>query len=388
LTNYVFRAVRGHEVALAAEQFIAAFGSIPTDQAAIERRFRDHLAAGELWGVDAGGALVGHCRLLATDRFFGGRPVRCMDVSGVSVPEQHRRKGVATALLEGAVAWGAHERLGLGMLFPAVVPLYRRLGWEPAGTFPRYRLDTPLLTPSSEAMRTATAADWPAIERCADAYAATLNGPGRRRPRRWEGLRAAERRYVLDGGSGVDAYVLVYRGADPTESLRASPSVDWAATTPRGVRAVVSLLASGALGPTAMLHAPTNDFWTPWLDSWIVPESSGLFWMARGLKLPEAIAARGFPTGLEAAVTLAVDDPIVLEAQGPWRLEVSGGRGVLEPAGSADIVMDVRAFGPLFTGFRSPQQLALAGLLDGPEAALDALAAMFSGPPPVVLDFF
>ena len=388
VSGLTFRAVRDHEVALAAEQNITAFGGDLGDLGAVEQRFAAHREHGELWGVEADGLLVGHCRLLRVEHFFGGRAVACMDVAGVAVPQQHRRKGVASALMEAAVAWGTHEGLGLSLLFPGATALYRKLGWEHAGTFPRYRLDTPLANASGEPMRTAGADDWPAIQACHDAFVPTLNGSSRRTSWRWATLHAAERRYVLDGARGVDAYVLVYRGADPTEGLRAAPSVDWAAANPRGLRAVVALLASGVLGPSATLHAPTASFWSPWADSWAVAEAGGLFWMARGLHLPNAVASRGFPRGIEGAVTIAVDDRVVIESQGPWRLEVAGGQGSLSPAADADVIVDARAIGPLFTGFRTATELVAAGLLDGSLPAVELLDAMFAGSAPVALDFF
>ena len=388
MTNLTFRAVKRHEIAFAAEQSIAAFGGNPSDQAAVEARLGDALANGELWGVEADGALLGHCRLLRVDHFFGGRPVTCLDIAGVAVSQKHRRRGVARSMMESAAAWGAHQGLGMSLLFPGVPQLYRPLGWEYAGTFARYRLDAPLQAPPSEPMRTATADDWPAIEQCHEAYIATLNGAGRRRPARWAALRGAERCYVLDGGRGVDAYVLVYRGADPTEGLRAAPSVDWAALTPRGVRAVVALLASGTLGPSATLRGPAPTFWAPWAETWALPEAGGLLWMARPLQLARAVEQRGFPNTVTASVTLAIDDPLVLENSTSWRLEVSGGRGQLQRSARSDVVLDVRAVGPLFTGFRTPRDLALAGLLDGPGDELEALEAMFAGTPPVAVDFF
>ncbi len=60
----------------------------------------------------------------------------------------------------------------------------------------------------------------------------------------------------------------------------------------------------------------------------------------------------------------------------------------MQPCTSADVVLHVRAAGPLFTGFRTAQELAMAGLLDGPPAALETLTAMFAGTPPVAVDFF
>lgn len=383
-----FRAVRPAEIAPAARQSLEAFGGSSAEQEATEARFRKALEAGQLWGVDADGALVGHCRLLAVDHFFGGRPVRSLDVGGVAVSAKHRRKGVATALMESAAAWGAHQGMALSLLYPGVPALYRRLGWEMAGTFPRYRLDTPMAVPRAEPMRPAHEDDWPAIAACHEQYASTLNGPGRRSGQQWTRLRGGSAQHVLDGGDGIEAYVLVYRHAEPGERPDGPASVDWAATTFRGMRAVVALLASPAIPDSARVHAPPADTWAPWLDSWGVPDTGGLFWMARPLGFAAAVAARGFPAGVAGAVTLAVDDRLLAEVRGPWRLEVAGCRGTLEPARTADVLMDVRAVGPLFTGFRSPRQLALAGLLDGSAEALDLLGAMFAGPAPVALDFF
>lgn len=383
-----FRAVRPAEIPLAAAQSLAAFGGAADEQPEVEQRFRAALDAGELWGVDADGLLVGHCRLLVVDHFFGGRPVRSMDVAGVAVARDRRRQGIATALMESAAAWGAHQGIALSLLFPGVPSLYRRLGWEIAGSFPRYVVGDRLLPPRAEAMRPANPADWPQIEACYERWAATLNGPGRRRAERWERLRDNEAQYVLDGGDGVEAYVLLYRGAEPGENPSGPPTIDWAAATPRGMRAVVGLLAGSTLDSKALVRAPEPVSWAPWTDEWHVPDGSGLYWMARPLVLRAAIAARGFPRGVTGAVTFAVDDTLLAETRGPWRLEVADGRGALEPSLKAAVLMDARAAGPLFTGFRTPQQLALAGLLDGPPAELEVLSAMFGGSPPVALDFF
>lgn len=382
-----FRAVRATEISLAASQSIAAFGSSPDDQGATEERFRAALDAGELWGVDADGILVGHCRLLEVDHYFGGRPVRCLDIAGVAVAGDKRRRGIATSLLESAAAWGAHRGDGLSLLFPGVPALYRRLGWEHAGTFPRYEIGG-LLAPRAEAMRRGTADDWPGIEACYEQYAATINGAGRRRPQRWAALRHAQRCFVLDGGDGIEAYVLTYRGAEPGETSSSPPTVDWAATTPRGMRAVVAHLAGGTLEDGARVRAPEATGWATWTDNWSMPEGGGLYWMARPLVLANAIAARGFSRAVKGSVTFAVDDRLVAEARGPWRLETADGHGELTPSSEAAVLMDARAVGPLFTGFRSADDLARAGLLDGPEDDLEVMGAMFGGSAPVALDFF
>ena len=383
-----FRAVRPSEVPFVAAQNIAAFGGSREEHEAVEQRLRVSLDAGELWGMDADGIIAGHCRLMVVEHFFGGRPVRSLDVAGLAVAGDRRRRGVATALMEAAAAWGAHQGIALSLLFPGVPSLYRRLGWEHAGTFPRYEVPAGLTAPPGETMRVAGPEDWPGIEACHDRFAPTVNGAARRRPAQWRHLRTASAVYVLDGGAGVDAYVLTYAGSQPDEDAGSPATVDWAATTPRGLRSVVALLASGKLGEAVAVRAPAATGWSPWSSSWTAPSGSGLFWMARPLVLASAVAERGFPLGVDAAVTFAVDDTLLAEVRGPWRLEIAGGRGSLEPSDTADVVMDARAVGPLFTGFRTPQELAWAGLLDGTPADLDTLGAMFSGGEPVALDFF
>lgn len=388
MNGMTFRPVRPDEVGIALRQFLESFGVPGGVTAEREEQFARALQAGHLWGVDGAGRLLGHCRLHAVDHMFGGRPVRCLEVVGVAVPQEHRRTGVATAMLEGATSWGTHQNLGMSLLFPAVPQLYRRLGWEFAGTFPRTTLPGHVAATGGEAMRSATDADMAGIAACHDRYIGSLTGPGRRAGERWQRLLAGGDAHVLDGGDGIEAYVLRYRGSDPQQPPDAPPVVDWAAITPRGMRAVVLHLAGDSTAEGAQIIGPLPDAWTLATDTWQTPASTGLHWMARMLVARTAVAQRGFPAGVEAVVTFEVDDPVVVDSRGPWRLEVAGGRGALTPARSADVVLDARAVGPLFTGYRSADQLARAALLDGPPEALDTMTTMFAGPPPVLLDFF
>lgn len=388
VNGMAFRPVRPDEVGIAVRQFLEAFGVPGGVTPGREEQFNRALHDGHLWGVDGAGRLLGHCRLQAVDHMFGGRPVRCMEVVGVAVPEAHRRAGVATAMLEGATSWGTHQNLGMSLLFPAVPQLYRRLGWELAGTLPRTALPGRVALAGGEPMRPAVGDDLEAIAACHDRYIASLSGPGRRSGDRWQQLLSSKAAHVLDGGDGIEAYVFRSDGAAPGQAADAPDVIDWAATTPRGQRAVLAHLARDPEARAATICGPLPDTWTLATDTWQVPQGSGLHWMARALVARTAVAQRGFPAGVDAAVTFEVDDRVVVDSRGPWRLEVTGGRGALTPARTADIVLDARALGPLFTGFRTAGQLARAALLDGPEGALDTVTTMFAGPPPVLLDFF
>jgi predicted acetyltransferase len=144
----------------------------------------------------------------------------------------------------------------------------------------------------------------------------------------------------------------------------------------------------GTIGKEATYRGPVPDVWSQYVPEQEAEQVGGLWWMARGLDLPAAVAARGYPAGLSAAVTFTVEDPLLDAARGAWRLEVGGGHGKLAPADDAEVRLDVRAVGPLFSGFRSPAELTLAGLMQGPAGAVARLGAIFAGPTPPLLDFF
>ena len=111
-------------------------------------------------------------------------------------------------------------------------------------------------------------------------------------------------------------------------------------------------------------------------------------WMVRVLDVPAALAARGYPPGVEAELHLAVEDPRYEENGGPWVLRVSGGEGRVERGGDARLRVDVRALAPLFTGFQAPRQLSLSCALEGDSDSIALAGAIFAGPSPWLIDAF
>lgn len=385
-----FRALRTGEADEAARRAAVCFGSARDDEAV--ERWRGLIEGGEVWGlVDDADHVLAHGRVTTVDHWLHGRAVPTQHVASVAVPPEHRGGGLAGELMRAVIRQGARAGVGLSLLFPATVALYRRLGYEHAGALTRYRLDARAAPAVGPALRRADGErDWAAVRACGDLAASRLHGPAVRPDARWAQLRDTAYHYVLDGpDQGLDAYVLFDHRRDPGDWQYELSITDWAALTARGLAGVVGLVGRhGTIGKAATFRGPVPDPWTLLLAEQDVVQTGQLWWMARGLALPAAIAARGFPAGLTGTVTLAVDDPLLPERGGPWRLEVAGGRGTLEPVATADVRLDARAVGPLVTGFRTPGELVLAGLADGPPQALEVLAAAFAGPLPVILDFF
>lgn len=370
------------------------FGDTVDD--ALRARTRERLERGELVGVDDGG-LAAIARVMTADHGFGGRAVRCQHVGSVAVAPEHRGRGVASGMLRAIAAEGAAAGHALSVLYPATTPPYRRLGWEQAGVLAVYRLDArAVVGVRGPALRPATDEDRPAIARADEAAWRHTPGLVRRTATDWDRLAEGAAAYVLDAedaggesGGPLQAHLLYRPTSAPGDWQYTLDVAAWGATTPEGLRALLAFVGRhGSLGKDVELAGPVPHPWAFLTPEQDVRRVRGMEWMARGLDLAAAVAARGFPAGLGLDVTVRVSDPVLPEAEGPWRLDVADGAGRLEPVGSGEVRLDARAVGPLYTGFASAEQLAAAGLCDGPAHALARLSAAFAGPVPVLFDFF
>lgn len=387
--SFLVRPLTAEEAEPALRRSTQAFGG-PAPHGTLER-WRQRADDGELWAVEVDGEIMAHCRATAGEHWLGGQAVACQRIASVSVAPEHRGRGAAGALMRAMVRKGYSDGLGLSVLFPATTAMYRGLGWELAGMFQRVRLDTRPVPPIGPPLRLAEAPDWDALRACHDAFAASVNGAGRRPDDRWRELReAAEHVYVLDQGDGLEAYALVAHKSEPGDWQYILAVEDWAVLTPRGLEAVAGFVGRhGTLAKAAILPGPAQP-----LLGMHVPEQADwdavteFSWMARGLDVAAAIGMRGFPPGLAAEVAIEIDDPLLGEVRGPWRMVVEQGKGRVDPAGAADVTLSARAVGPLLTGFASAEALALGGLARGDRDALALLTAAFAAPTPYFLDFF
>jgi predicted N-acetyltransferase YhbS len=94
----------------------------------------------ELRVLERDGVTVGLLLARFHRMFWGGRAVPASQLSGLSIGAEHRGRGAAGELLR-AYLEETHDRgAGVGTLFPATVPLYRRAGYEYAGTWTLYEV--------------------------------------------------------------------------------------------------------------------------------------------------------------------------------------------------------------------------------------------------------
>ena len=366
-------------------------------------------------GRPAGAAIIHDLR-----QWWVGREVPCAGIASVKVAPELRGRGIGRLLMTTVLETAADRGYPLSALFPATMPIYRSLGWELAGgkyqaTVPARSLWT-LAAPDKHAARGTQAAPATAVGGRADADHTAQAAPARAASaevRRAGPEDAAQITAIIgrahqaagDAGgltwdegpfrqwlarpdlysylAGNDGFAAYRWGGDGPHGELFVERVH--ALTPEALRALWSVIAShsSVARTVTALTAPNDPFW------WLTAERDATItkramWMLRVIDAPAAIAARGFPPAVAAALPLQINDSARPANSGSWQLEVADGKGALTPvaspgtSGAAPLSLGARGLGALYAG-TPVATLRLAGLAAGgapdADAALDAAFA-------------
>lgn len=378
------------ELAVLAEIESVAFGSSAPEVAQwFGVAGREHVRAVALRGQVVAGLIV-----IPMGQYFGGRRVGMTGIAGVAVAPEARGQGAALWLMS-QVARELHTAgVGISTLYPATNTLYRKAGWELAGSHYSIEIDARsvgvserggVLTAVGEADRAAMRALYADVAR-------TRSGYLDRGPYVWSRVETPRGRIArgtlvsYDGASEGYVYLLQNPLSGGTYDLAIT---DLCAKTPRAARRLLSFLADHrSMAETLRLKGGPID---PVL--WHLPEKSAkvrLFehWMLRLCNVEAALEQRGYTPGMSARLELELEDDVLPEQAGRYTLEVTAGRGQVTRGGSGALHVGARGLAALFTGFQSAHSLAHAGMLTGDDASLALASGLFASEAPVLPDFF
>jgi predicted acetyltransferase len=354
-----------------------------------------------LLGLFLGDRLIALCGALPFGQYFGGRSVPMGGLSTVAVVPDQRGRGHARRVISGSLEEMRERGEVLSTLFPAATQLYRDLGWEVAGAY-LWRTVAPealrgLPVPETGRLRPGGAGDFEAVRTCYDRFARSVNGFVDR-PESWwwrSGELWRDRSiFVAEGNDGEVEGYLVYRQLDGEYSSLGGPFQlvveEVLAATRDATLALWRLLASWSSQVDRLLfRGSPEDPLLLLLPDQPLTTLAELRSMTRVVDAAGAVAARGFPSGVEAEVQLELSDPQLAGNRGRFVLSVSKGRGRLEPGGGGAVELDIGAFSSLYTGWASTATLRRAGrLAGGTPASCEELDAVFAGPTPWMLDEF
>ncbi|GGS14998.1 spore coat protein [Actinokineospora fastidiosa] len=317
---------------------------------------------------------VGAARVWRYGQFFGGRAVPCGGVASVVVLPHVGGRGVAGELLRGLLGMMRVAGQPIAALYPSAADVYRRYGWELAGTTERLRVPTHALARlrPTRPVRPAVEADLPALHAAYLRTAARVDGMLDRSAPAFTlaDVLKLDIVHVVDGQDGLSGYLTADRRDDGlvVHDLVADDA-ETATALLAGLTAWSTVVAEVGL----RLIDPAVDL--------LVPRAEGPVdvhpWMLRVVDLPAAVDARGWPAAAHArpfTVDIEVDD-----ADAPWnsgrhRLVWDGTAVRYEPGGAGAVHITARGLSAWYAGAADSATLRRAGLLTGGDASgLDRL---------------
>jgi predicted acetyltransferase len=340
------------------------------------------------------GEVVGTSVPIPMGQWYGGRRVAMAGVGGVGVAPSARGRGAATRLMQRLLQELRGAGFPLSVLYPATQPLYRRVGYEQAGSRYELRVQAHELnfTERTLSLRPVKPSDLPTLKDVYRRYASSRNGYLDRAQSIWDRVLnpRGETAYgfLVEGAQGVEGYLYMVRRrkVDLKQELALT---DFVALTPAAAQRLLSFLGDHrSLAIEVAWNGSPADPLLFLLREQNYQLKLLFHWMIRVLDVPAALEARGYPVGLSGTLHLEVADELFPENHGRFLLEVAGGQARVSRGGEGRVKLDVRALAPLYSGFLTPQALQSVGVLVADEASLAVAAALFSGPMPSLPDMF
>ncbi len=342
--------------------------------------------------------------LIPMGQFFGGRSVPMTGVAGVAVAPESRGSGIATHMMAESLREMRASGAAISTLFPATQPVYRKVGYEQAGALWTFSVDPSRLRGAREPqlqMQPLSTTDRPRLEAGYTAFARTRDGFLDRADYIWDRVFAprgqAAQGWAIADGDQIEGCVFTMRQPADSFTKRVLPLADVWTNTPRAARRALAFLADHAsVVREVTFHGPNPHPLLMVMQEQVASVRVKDFWMLRIVDVIRALECRGYPPDTRSAVTLEVQDDLLPENSGVFRLSVDEGAGRVERASSnpssardAYVRMDVRDLASMYCGFMTPFALATTtGRVQGDERGLASLAGLLGGGLPSMSDPF
>lgn len=340
--------------------------------------------------LQADGELIGGLVFLPLRQWYGGQPVTMTGIGSVAIAPHHRGKGESSKLLRRSLEELQDAGIALSVLYPATQGLYRKWGYEVAGSWVRWQLDCANLPRWQPCLDIAPIPLTPeAIQPIYDRYAPLHNGHLDRSAGVWRLLQQSADAYAYRLGSAADPQGYLIYQQDRTEAGTQISLRDWVTLSPAALQTSWAFLAQHQLQVDTLVWQGSP------VDSRLVllPEQTAKVkrhrsWMIRILNVEAALTQRGYGMDLDRELHFQVTDSLFAANNDRFCLQVSQGRGHIHRGGRGELRLSIGALAPLFSGFLTPLQLQQLGYLDGDDRSLTIAQAMFQGHHPWMVDFF
>ncbi|PZD74576.1 hypothetical protein C1752_01055 [Acaryochloris thomasi RCC1774] len=351
--------------------------------------------------IQESGRVVGGLGLYPMGQWYGGQAVPMTGIAAVGTVPDCRGQGAAVTLLRHTLQELYEQGLPLASLYASTSHLYRRAGFEQAGSFCRYSLpiNQVSLCSSQEAVRDHHTLPLMPIQNPESALLVDLyrqqaqasNGNLERNDAIWSSILDDKDQpiytYLLGTRSAPEGYVILMQRSEPMAySLIVR---DLVLLTAAAAHRFLRLVADHrSLADRLFWYgSPVNPLLSL-LEEQIYRVEHLERWLLRVVNVAQALELRGYPTGVEAELHLEVVDDLLPSNTGFFTLQVSGGKGQVSRGGRGDLKMDVRGLAPLYSGLMTALQLQQMGWLSGRRETFATACTLFSGVSPWMSDHF
>jgi len=326
-------------------------------------------------------------------QWFLGRSVPMLGIAGVAVSPDARGRGVALGMMQSTLRQARERGLALSALYPATETLYRAVGYELAGAYCRYSMRASDCPREKSELRVSlvTPEQQPELGELYTEVARLRSGYLDRGPFAWKRVRQPHDEValgvVVQGPARIEGYAYM--------SQRSSTSADYdlllsdlVARTPQALSRLLTFLADHrTTAGNIVWHAGPADASLLTFKEAVFEVGIEKYWMLRVVDVKLALELRGYPA-IDSELTLRIDDDLLPENSGTYRLGLQGGSASVDRVNGAAVKLGPRALAALYSGFLSAEELARAGMLSADPSTLAKLSLVFGGPAPAMSDYF
>ena len=335
------------------------------------------------------GRVAGGLAMLKMGQWWDERSVPMTGIASVGIAPEFRGSGAAATLMQFAIREMHGQGISLSVLYAAVQRLYRKVGYEQGGTACGWEVPTAAIQTKTRTLPVhAVPIDSELFRQVYQQQARSTNGFLDRNAAIWRMILEPEAKetvyaYCFGASDQPQGYIIFQHQRDQDDLLivrdRMLLTVEarqtfWAFLSDH--RSLIEKVRwkAGAIDDLTLL-LPEQSAKQRFIDRW----------MLRVINVKDALEQRGYLPHLQTELHLDVRDGLIAENNDRFVLSIAEGKGHVTRGGKGEVKLDIRGLAPLYTGFFTPNQLQLAGLLEATKGIVNPFCA---GEPPWMLDFF
>ncbi|MBE9201237.1 MULTISPECIES: GNAT family N-acetyltransferase [unclassified Nodularia (in: cyanobacteria)] len=338
--------------------------------------------------------VVGGLGIIPMGQWWYGQCVPMTGIAAVGIAPEYRGSGAAIALIKNTLQELEQQEVPISVLYPATQRLYRKAGYEQAGSYCTWEISTDNIQVKEPSLllQPVDPKNHLIFHDLYQQQAKLTHGYLNRHSAIWQGLTQPDGQetvygYLIGDQDQPQGYIICTQ--ERTQNGTMLRVRDWTMLTNASVKTFWAFIANhrSQIDQVQWKSAVVDSL------TLLLPEQTAKItrndrWMLRITNLVKALEMRGYPPGVSAELHLQVKDELLTANNGKFILSVADGRGEVTKGGKGELQLDIGGLAPLYTSLFTPQQLQLTGKLHATETSLLAATQIFAAPSPGMVDFF